>query len=179
GAAVRVQVTRDAFAGKGAQLSLHATLPGRFLVYAATGGRHAVSRQIEDERERDRLLSIAAGIAVGDEGFIVRTVAEGADAARMEEEAERLREAWDAVVAVQAGADAPSVLYRDLDLLPRTLRDHAREDIAAIHFDDPAALAEARDFCARFAPGLIDRLALHGGAVPLFEARGVEDALDA
>lgn len=178
GGAVRVQVTRDAFGDKGVQLSLYPTLAGRLLVYAPSAGRNAVSRQIEDESERSRLLAIAAGLAAGDEGFIVRTVAEGTDAARMAEEAERLRDGWDGIVAIQAGAEAPATLYRDLDLLQRALRDHAQDDISAIHFDDPAALADARDFCTRFAPVLLDRLALHDGAVPLFEARGVEDAVE-
>lgn len=178
GEAVRVQVTRDAFGDKGAQLTLYPTLPGRLLVYAPRGGRRAVSRQIEDEDERDRLLAIVDGLVVEDEGFIVRTVAEGADEESIASEAERLREAWDGIIAVQAGAEVPAILYRDLDLLQKTLRDHAQDSVSAIRFDDAGSLADARDFCLRFAPGLVDRLALHRGAATLFEARGVEEAVE-
>ena len=178
GEAVRIQVTRDAFADKGPQLTLYPTLPGRFLVYSPGGGKMAVSRQIEDEAERERLMSIAGEIAIEDEGFIVRTVAEGADRGTMADEAERLREAWDGVLAKQAGVDAPAVLYRDLDLLQKALRDHAQDDVSAVWFDDAGALADARAFCERFAPGLVGRLRLHKGAASLFDSRNVDDAVE-
>lgn len=179
GAAVRVQVTRDAFGEKGPQISLNPTLPGRLLVYAPTGGRMAVSRQIEEEPERDRLLSIIEGLAADDEGFIVRTVAEGASETMMAEEAENLRDAWENVLALQNGADAPAVLYQDIDLLQKALRDHAQEDVSAIFFDNAGALADARDFSARFAPGLTDRLQLHAGPASLFDSRDVDEAVEA
>ena len=94
GAAVQVQVARDAFGEKGAQLSLNLTLPGRLLVYGPATDRLSVSRQIEDEEECNRLLGIVEDIAVDREGFIVRTVAEGASAIQIAEEAENLRDAW-------------------------------------------------------------------------------------
>jgi ribonuclease G len=179
GAAIQVQVTRDAFGEKGPQISLNATLPGRLLVYAPTGGRMAVSRQIEEEDERDRLLTIIEGLAAADEGFIVRTVAEGATETMMAEEAENLRDAWENVLAQQSGAEAPAVLYEDIDLLQKALRDHAQENVSAIYFDNAGALADARDFSARFAPGLVDRLQLHEGPVSLFDTRDVDEAVDA
>lgn len=171
GAAVRVQVTRDAFGEKGPQISLNPTLPGRLLVYSPTGGRMAVSRQVEEEEERDRLLSIIEGFAGDDEGFIVRTVAEGATETMMAEEAENLRDAWENVLALQSGAEAPASLYQDIDLLQKALRDHAQEDVSAIYFDNAGALADARDFSTRFAPGLTERLKLHDGPVSLFDSR--------
>ncbi len=179
GEAVRVQVTRDAFGDKGPQLTLNPTLPGRLLVYSPDSGKMAVSRQIDDEEERERLLAVVGDVAVDEEGFIVRTVAEGADRDAMVEEADRLREAWDGVVAKQAGVDAPAVLYSDLDLLQKALRDHAQDDVSAIWFEDAGALADARVFCERFAPGLVERLKLHKGAASLFDSRNVDEAVDA
>lgn len=179
GAAVRVQVTRDAFGEKGPQISLNPTLPGRLLVYSPTGGRMAVSRQVEEEEERDRLLSIIEGFAGDDEGFIVRTVAEGATETMMAEEAENLRDAWENVLALQSGAEAPASLFQDIDLLQKALRDHAQEDVSAIYFDNAGALADARDFSTRFAPGLTERLKLHDGPVSLFDSRDVEEAIEA
>ena len=179
GEVVRVQVARDAFGEKGAQLTLNLTLPGRLLVYGPTTGRLSVSRQIEDEEERERLLQIVDEIAVDEEGFIARTVAEGASAQHIAEEAENLRDAWEVVASAQSGADAPAVLYQDLDLLLRALRDNAQEDVSAIWFDNGREMDDARQFCDRFVPDLVERLSLHEGPVSLFEARGVEDAIDA
>ena len=179
GEIVRVQVARDAFGEKGAQLTLQLTLPGRLLVYGPSTDRLSVSRQIEDEDERNRLLQIVEDIAVDQEGFIVRTVAEGASAGQFEEEAENLRDAWEIVATTQSGQTAPAMLYQDLDLLLRALRDNAQEDVSAIWFDNGRALGAARQFCERFVPGLADRLCLHDGVTPLFDARGVEDAIDA
>ncbi|MDA1325749.1 MAG: Rne/Rng family ribonuclease [Proteobacteria bacterium] len=179
GEAVRVQVARDAFGEKGAQLSLNLTLPGRLLVYGPDTGRISVSRQIEDEQERERLLRIVEDIAVDQEGFIVRTVAEGASAVQLAEEAENLRDAWEIVAAAQSGVTAPAVLYQDLDLLQRALRDNAQDDVSAIWFDNARAYGDAGRFCGRFAPGLADRLRLRDGVVSLFDDRGVEDAIDA
>ena len=179
GEVVRVQVARDAFGKKGAQLSLQLTLPGRLLVYGPITHRLSVSRQIEDEDERSRLLQIIENIAVDQEGFIVRTVAEGASAGHLAEEAESLRVAWEIVATAQSGKTAPAMLYQDLDLLLRALRDNAQDDVSAIWFDNGRALGDARQFCERFVPGLADRLCLHNGVTSLFDARGVEDAIDA
>jgi ribonuclease G len=178
GEAVQVQVARDAFGEKGAQLSLNLTLPGRLLVYGPATDRLSVSRQIEDEEERDRLLRIVDDIAIDQEGFIVRTVAEGTSAAQIAEEAENLRDAWEVVMTAQSGVTAPAILYQDLDLLLKAMRDHAQDDVSAIWFDDNRAHGDARHFCERFAPGLVDRLRLHDGLVSLFDARGVEEAIE-
>lgn len=178
GESIRVQVARDAFGEKGAQLTLNLTLPGRFLVFGPETNRQSVSRQIEAEAERERLLEIIGGIAVGREGFIVRTVAEGAGASQIAAEAENLRNAWEAIAAGQADFSAPALLYRDLDFLLRALRDNAQEDVSAIWYEDRVALTDAQRFCERIAPELLDRLFLHGGPVSLFDARGVEEAID-
>ena len=178
GEAVLVQVARDAFGEKGAQLSLNLTLPGRLLVYGPATDRLSVSRQIEDEEERDRLLRIVEDIAIDQEGFIVRTVAEGTSAAQIAKEAENLRDAWEVVMTAQSGVTAPAILYQDLDLLLKAMRDHAQDDVSAIWFDDNRAHGDARHFCERFALGLVDRLRLHDGLVSLFDARGVEEAIE-
>jgi ribonuclease G len=179
GEAVLVQIVRDAFGTKGAQLSLNLTLPGRLLVYGATTNRRSVSRQIEDEEERERLLQIVEDVAVDQEGFIVRTVAEGATVTQIAEEAENLRDAWEGVETAQTDGAVPAVVYQDLDFLQRVLRDNAQDDVSAIWLDNGRSLNEARSFCERFAPGLVDRLCVHEGVVSLFDARGVEDAIDA
>jgi len=177
GAAVCVQVVRDAFGKKGPQLSRRLTIAGRYLVYAPESARVAVSRQIEDEAARNRLLDIAEGLVEGDEGFVVRTAAEGADAEGIAAEAPLLRAAWRALNEARDRAVAPEQLHREPGSVERALRDHGRPDIDAIRIEHGAGLAAARRFCKMFAPDLLDRLRPHGGDVPLFEAHGVEDAI--
>lgn len=178
GEAVCVQVRRDAFAEKGPQLSRDLSLAGRLLVYAPEGDRVSVSRQIEDETERDRLTTIGEALAGDQEGFVIRTVADGADESALRREAEALRSVWRKIAALKAGASPPLNLYRDLDPLQRALRDHAQDDVTAIRFDDAATLAEGVAFCERFSPQLSDLLHLHDEAESLFTAFGVDDAIE-
>jgi len=178
GELVCVQVKRDAFAQKGPQLSRAISLPGRLLVYSPYGVRISVSRQIEEEAERTRLIDLMEGMAFEDEGFVVRTVAEGADAEALLAEAERLRAIWDDIALKSESSDAPSALYRDIDALGRVVRDHAQDDVEAIRFDSGAALKEAQAFCRNFWPDLEDRLKLYGSDDGLFEAYGVDEAIE-
>lgn len=178
GEVVCVQVKRDAFAQKGPQLSRSISLPGRFLVYSPYGERISVSRLIDDEAERERLIDLVEALAYEDEGFVVRTVAEGADEAPLVEEADRLRALWDDIVAMQASADPPAVLYADRGPLERVLRDHAQDDVEAILFDNGKALGDARAFCETVWPDLADRLRLFEGPGGLFESYGVDEAIE-
>ncbi|MEE8333881.1 MAG: Rne/Rng family ribonuclease [Alphaproteobacteria bacterium] len=179
GETVCVQVIRDAYAKKGPQLSRRLTIAGRYLVYAPDSARVAISRQIEDEATRERLLEIVEGLVEGTEGFVVRTAADGADENGIEAEAPLLRDAWDALNEAREKAEAPVLLHRDPGPVERALRDHGRPDIDAIRVERGAGLEAARNFCKRFAPDLLDRLCAHGDTVPLFEAHGVEDAIAA
>ncbi len=175
---VCVQVKRDAFAQKGPQLSRVISLPGRLLVYSPYGVRISVSRQIENEAERDRLIELMEGMAYEDEGFVVRTVGEGADENALSDEAERLRAIWDDIALKSETADAPSPVYRDIEALGRVVRDHAQDDVEAILFDSTAALKEAQSFCRDFWPDLEDRLGLYEGPEGMFEAYGVDEAIE-
>jgi ribonuclease G len=175
---VCVQVRRDAFATKGPQLSRELSLAGRLLVFAPEGGRVSVSRQIEDETERTRLIAIGEKLAGDGEGLVIRTVAEGVDEAALTHEAEALRAVWQKIEELKDRSASPVNLYRDLAPLQRALRDHAQDDVTAIRFDDAATLAEGRAFCERFSPQLIDLLQLHDEAAPLFESFGVDDAIE-
>jgi len=168
---------RDAYGRKGPQLSRRLTLAGRYLVYAPYGGRVAVSRQIEDETARNRLLDLAGRLADGGEGFVVRTAAEGADAAGIAAEVPLLRAAWQALCEAREAADAPALLHGEPGPIERALRDHGRPDIEAIRIEYGPGLEAAQAFCRRFAPDLLERLNAHRGEVPLFSAHGIEDAI--
>lgn len=173
-----VQVKRDGFAQKGPQLSRVISLPGRFLVYSPYGERINVSRQIDDEAERQRLTELTEALAYEDEGFVVRTVAEGVDERPLGDEADRLRVLWDEIAVLQESVSAPSVLYRDLGPLGRVVRDHAQDDVEAIWFDSAASLADARAFSEKFWPDLATRLHLFEGSEGLFDSYGVDEAIE-
>ena len=178
GGTVFVQAKRDAFAEKGPQLARELSIPGRYLVYAPTGGRLTVSRQIEEEGERDRLLGIIGDIAQGEEGFVLRTVSDGVDQDTLAAEAEYLRQAWQSVLQNRDGAEAPALLYSELSSLQKTIRDHAQEDVVSIRFDDSAAFSEAKSYCEQFYPSLTEKLSMEQDKSPLFDQYKVEEAIE-
>ncbi len=178
GGTVFVQAKRDAFAEKGPQLARQLSLPGRFLVYAPKGGRLTVSRQIENESERDRLLGLISDIAEDGEGFVLRTVAEGAAHDVLAAEAAYLRDIWRQVLEEHDGADAPAILYRELNALQKAIRDQAQDDVVAIRFDDNAAFNDAKSYCDQFYPALMEKLALENGAAPLFDQYDIDTAIE-
>jgi ribonuclease G len=178
GEAVMVQVVKDAIGGKGVQLSRRLTLPGRYVVYAPLQDRVMISRQIEDETERDRLADLMGEIAEPGEGFILRTASAGAVAEELAEDADQLRDTWAAIQDSLPTIKAPSCLHADLDPIPRILRDNALDDIEKIHVDDEKAWREARDFCERVMPGMAERVKLSSGPQPLFDTFGIEDEIE-
>ena len=178
GEAVLVQVTKDAINGKGVQLSRRVRLPGRSLVYAPAQDRVMISRQIEDEAERDRLTGLMGNIAEDGEGFILRTASVGATAEELATDCEQLRETWQSIEDARMTIKAPSRLHADLDPVLRVLRDHALDGIDNIHVDDGAAADSARKFCERAMPGMADRVKLHTGAQQMFEQYGIEEEIE-
>lgn len=178
GEAVIVQITKDAIAGKGVQLSRRLTLPGRYLVYAPMQDRVMVSRQIEDEEERDRLTGLMADLADDGEGFIVRTAAVGVSAKELRSDRDQLRDTWAAIEDAEATMKPPSCLHADIDPVLRALRDHALDDIDTVHVDDGAAAESARKFCEKVMPGMAERVKLHTGPQQMFEQYGIEEEIE-
>ena len=178
GEAVVVQITKDAIAGKGVQLSRRLTLPGRYLVYAPLQDRVMVSRQIDDEGERHRLTELMAALADDGEGFIVRTAAVGASAKELEADRDQLRDTWAGIEDAQATMKAPSCLHADIDPVLRVLRDYALDDIDAVRVDDHGAAASARKFCEKVMPGMAERVKPHSGPQQMFEQYGIEEEIE-
>lgn len=178
GEAVVVQVTRDAIGDKGARLTMRPALAGHHLVYAPGRGDIAVSRRIDDETERKRLEALVGGFVQGDEGFVVRTAAAGVAADEIVRDADELRALWAEIEKARGAAAAPARLHGDGDPLVRALRDNAGADLKRVVISSEAALAEAKRYCARFAPDLEARIEAYREAEPIFEHFGVEAALD-
>lgn len=177
GAAVLVQVTKAAQAGKGAGLTRNISLAGRFLVLTPYQARVAVSKRIADAGARARLEAILGDLVAdgtGD-GFIVRTAAAEASAEALAEDARMLRARWRDIREGIGNCDVPSRLHREGTGLTRVLRDRAHAGLRRIVVDEPRAAADARAFCAEYLPGLERRVEIWDGIDPLFEALGVED----
>ena len=174
GEAVRVQVVKDAVDRKGAQLTRRIAVAGRHLVYTPTQQRIAVSRQIADPDERARLEALVGNAAEPDEGFIVRTAAEGADGAEIADDAAYLRRLWSETDARATAASPPSRVHEEPPPLLRLFRDRVGATTEKIVIDSPGGFAAARDYCGRFMPELKDRLCLHPGPEHVFTAAEVD-----
>jgi ribonuclease G len=182
---VLVQIVKDPIGDKGARLSASVTIPGRLCVLAPYQPGIALSRRIEDEAERARLLALgealigqADGELVAGAGYIFRTAAVGAALDELREDAVRLAHDWRAILAARRKAKPPALLHRDLDPIARVLRDMVRDDTARILIDDAEAAEAARAFCRRMLPEAEARIALFAGPGALFDLHDLETDID-
>ncbi|HPC75591.1 MAG: Rne/Rng family ribonuclease [Thermovirgaceae bacterium] len=173
-----VQVTKTARKGKGARVTTRLSLPGRFLVLVPGGGETGVSRRIPEEH-REPLRSLAREIRPDGFGVIVRTAAEGVDREALETDLENLVQQWKGIVSTARDQDAPCLIYQDLGLVGRILRDEPFGAVDEIVVDSEEEYAHILSFLERFPPGWTPpEVSLHRGNVPLFEFWGIEKELE-
>jgi ribonuclease G len=173
-----VQVDKEPSGTKGARVTTHYSLPGRWLVYMPDASYVAVSRKIEAESEKRRLKALAEEMRQGDEGIILRTVSAGQSGEALLHDLKLLRERWAAVLEAAKTAKAPSLLYRDADLLQRTFRDLIRQDVADIVVDSAAAADRLRELLQPYAAESVPLIRVHTGDEPIFDAFGVTEQLE-
>jgi ribonuclease G len=185
GEEIVVQVVKDPIGEKGARLSANVTVPGRLLVLVPNQPGIALSRRIENEEERARLIALgeaviaeANGTLVPGAGYIVRSAAIGASRADIKEDAERLAEAWRPVMARRQSSTAPATLYHDLDPVERTMRDEVDAQTDRVVIDDRESFDAARAYCRRAMPGAEARIELHRGPGMLFDLYDLEDEIE-
>ena len=180
GQLVLVEVTRDAVGDKGPTLTSLITLPGRLLVYHPFRDGNLLSGAIRDEAQRLRLEDVAtrASEGVGEGGFIIRTAAQAEDVPTIFNEARALHDRWRTLREAAARTTGPACLQQDLPPVQRTLRDLARPGLGRIAVDGHALFAEARGYLTRENPDLLELLEVHAAPTPLFEAAGVEAAIE-
>jgi ribonuclease G len=179
GQEIIVQIAKEPLGKKGARITSHVALPGRFLVYMPTVNHIGVSRRIAsaDERSRlRRLVSEAKGTFPG--GFIVRTAAEGAPEEEIRADVEFLGRTWEKTLAQGEPRKAPSILHRDLNLVERILRDYVSNDYTAIWIDNEEEFGKVVEFVSRFQPKLVGRVKLYTKPAPIFEEFGIQQELD-
>jgi ribonuclease E len=174
-----VQVTREPRDNKGAGLTTNISLPGRYLVLMPGTELHGVSRKIEDEKERDKLKEIVKQLTLPEKmGFIVRTAGMGRTKAALERDINYLLKLWRSIEKnVQAGP-APSLLYKEQDLVIRSIRDHFSPDISEILVDDPAVYKKSREFFAEIMPKYEKLVKLYQEKRPLFNKYQLEEQVE-
>ena len=179
GEEIIVQIAKEPLGKKGARITSHVALPGRFLVYMPTVDHIGVSRRIgsaEDRSRLRRLVTEAKGTFPG--GFIVRTAASEASDDEIRTDVEFLGRTWDTIRGTSEQRRAPSLLHRDLNLVQRILRDYLSEDYAAIWLDNEEEFAKVVEFVGRFQPKLVPRVKLYTKEAPIFEEFGIQQELD-
>jgi len=169
-----VQVGKEPIGTKGARLTCHITLPCRNLVFMPLTDHIGISRKIEDETLRQTLRDSIEKLRPAGTGFIVRTVAEYADMEELEADMEFLLLLWDEVRDKAANASSPALVYEDLDIIFRSVRDLFTAEVNSLIVDNKETHEKLVNFVKIFAPDLQHRIIYHQAAIPLFEAHGLE-----
>ncbi len=174
GEEILVQISKEPIGTKGARLTCHITLPCRNLVFMPLTDHIGISRKIADEEVRSLLREKIEKLRPPRTGFIVRTVAENVSEGELEADMEFLLLLWDDIKSRCADARAPSLVYKDLDIVLRSVRDLFTDDVRELIIDSPEAHRRLLTFVRAFAPDLEQKISLHRGELPLFESRGIE-----
>lgn len=182
GQEILVQIAKEPIAKKGARITSHIALPGRFLVYMPTVEHLGVSRKIESDAERVRLRKLIQAIRAEENvpsgGFIVRTAGVGVSEEALREDARYLVRTWLDIRKSAEKAKAPSMAHQDLDLVQRILRDQLSEDFTAIRVDSEEEYLRIVEFVNRVQPRMVKRVKLHTRDEPILETYGVQAEVD-
>ncbi len=171
---ILIQISKEPIGSKGARLTCHITLPCRNLVFMPLTDHIGISRKIECEEIRENLKQKIESLRPEGTGFIVRTVAEHATANEMEADMEFLMLLWDDITSNATKASIPSLVYKDLDIVLRSVRDLFTENINELIVDSQPVYNRLVTFVKTFAPELRNKIVLYERDTPLFETFGVE-----
>jgi ribonuclease G len=176
---VLVQVIKDPLGTKGARLTTQITIPSRYLVFLPGTRTIGVSQRIEDEQERSRLRDIVRGWLNqgGEEGYIVRTAAEGASAEQLEADREFLCRLWTSIQERGQTEPAGAIVHEDLPLVLRTLRDLAGSEVEKVRIDSRETYQRVYAFAEKFVPEMLEQISHYTGERPIFDLYGVEDEI--
>lgn len=181
GQRLMVQVAKDPIGTKGARLTTTISLAGRKLVYLPNDSHIGVSQRIEDAALREELRTLATTVRQKDEkgGYIVRTCAEeGATEQEFLSDMAYLARLWDGIRHRAQEVKKPTLLYQDLTLAQRTLRDMVHEGTAVIEVDDEAEYEALLEFAKHFVPAAVDKLHHYEGERPLFEQYDIDEEIE-
>ncbi len=202
GQEILVQVVKDPLGSKGARLTTRLSIPLRYLVFVPDYQYIGISQRIEDETERERLRNLILSydaeniaLAANDNtnvtsinatneeaqlskgGFIVRTAAEGISDEEIFRDIEFLHKLWDSVVVRSENTYPPGVIYEDVPLVMRTMRDLVHADIERVRVDSKETYKRLMEFSKKFIPEFLGRLEYYKGEHPILDLYSVEDEI--
>ena len=181
GQEILVQVVKEPLGTKGARITSHVSIPGRFLVFMPTVDHVGVSRKIESREERSRLRGIVRRFRQENAfpgGVIIRTAASGRSEEDILGDLRYFQDVWTDVGRRMDTARAPAVIHREQSLLAKLLRDLLTDDYVIIRIDDPGEYRKAVELVQRIMPSLVSRVQLYEGEYPLFEEYGVQAEIE-
>ncbi len=171
---ILVQVTKEPIGTKGPRVSTQLSLPGRYVVLMPKADLVGVSRRIEAREERHRLKEIIAPLKPKGMGVIVRTAGEGMDKRHFEADIKFLTRLWKKLAKKAEKAKAPSLIYKDMEIITRLVRDVFTEDVTAVVIDSKKEYREILSYLRSFAPELRSRVHLYKEDTPIFDAYEIE-----
>jgi ribonuclease G len=177
GQEIIVQVSKEPIGSKGARVTSHVSLPGRYVVYMPTIDQIGISKRIGSDKERARLREAIESIKPPTGGLIVRTVAEGLTKKQLKADVGYLVRLWGDVAKKRDGVKSPNLLYQELDLVLKTARDSFNDDIEQIVIDDREQYQRLARFVEMFMPERVKDIVLYTGDEPIFDAYGIEDEI--
>jgi len=179
GQEILVQIAKEPIGKKGARITSHIALPGRFLVYMPTVNHTGVSRKIASDEERQRLKRIVMSERDnGHGGFIVRTAAQSASEEELRADIRFLKGLWNDIKSRAEASKPPALIYHDLNVVERVLRDQVTSDFSVIWVDTEPEYERILRFFNRFQPGLVKRVKLYTKETPLFEQFGLAEEMN-
>lgn len=173
-----VQISKEPLGTKGARITSHISLPGRHLVFMPTVDHVGISRRIENENERQRLKGIITDMKPQTCGIIVRTVSENESPDKLHADLDFLEGTWRRILEKENTVPAPSLIYEDLDLCLRGVRDLFTEDVDRLVIDSADEYERILEFMDNFMPSLKASVELYEGDEPIFDSFAIEMELN-
>ncbi len=172
-----VQVVKDPLGTKGARLTTDITLPSRYLVFMPGASHVGVSQRIDSEKERNRLKKTVSSYCDETGGFIIRTAAESASESEMSQDAQFLKRLWQKIIERRKKYKTKSMLYGELGLDQRILRDFVGTELDRIVVDSKKAFEKLSEFTTEFVPELTEKLQYYSGDKPIFDMYETENEI--
>jgi ribonuclease, Rne/Rng family len=171
---ILVQVSKEPAGTKGARVTTHITLPGRYVVLMPNVDYIGISRRIENEEERERLKNIMMDIKPEDMGIIIRTESEGKNTEDFMEDINFLKGLWDRIKAESVISGAPRLIHRDMDIVFRTVRDLFSRDTQKMIINDRASYKRAVEIVNLFSPSWVDKIHYYDSSANILDFYGVD-----
>ena len=177
GDTIIAQIAKEPMGTKGARITSHVSLPGKYLVYMPTGGLVGISKRIGDEKERRRLRDVIQAARPKQGGVIARTSCQGLSKDEIAGDIGNLEKTWQGILSKAEATDPPALLHADLDLVLRSVRDMLSNDVDEIVLDAPDEYERTRDYVAEFMPSMAERVRTYDVLEPIFDHFSVEDQI--